>query len=66
MRENTKLIFQTLKRKWEHTTFQMESELEFTKEVTKRPVEDVIKDNLGVLEEDYLRNVKGKEEREVS
>ena len=44
----------------------MEPELEFTTEVSKRPVEDVIKDNLDVLEEDYLRNVKGKEEREGS
>ena len=40
----------------------MEPGLEFTTKVTKKPVEDVIKDNLDVPEEDYPRNARGKEE----
>ena len=44
----------------------MEPEIEFTTEVTKKPVEDAIKDYQDVPEEDYPRNVRGKEEREGS
>ena len=40
----------------------MEPGLEFTTKVTKKPVEDVIKDSLDVPKEDYLRNARGKEE----
>ena len=44
----------------------MEPELEFFTVVMKKPVEDAMKDNQDVQEEDLPRNVRGKEEREGS
>ena len=65
-RENIKLIFQTLRRKWEHTISWMALESEFFTEEMRKHMADATKVSPDAQEEELHKIVKRKEGKDCS